>query len=122
MFIGIEKIESTFEQKDNKVKINLGDKKEFTMNKDLFELLKTEEEGIGNIEDNINHYFATKFLAELSMYGLKFYHIENVLMKLENLSHNLREQMVARKFDCSGLRDFDIKYLLDDIAIDKPKK
>jgi hypothetical protein len=119
MFIGKEEIKSVSEGKDGNVILDLGDENTLVMNNELFESIKSEEEGIGGIEDNINHYFATKFLIELSTYGLKYYHIENISLKLENLGHNLREALVAKTFNCGGLRDFDVKLLLGDLSIDK---
>jgi len=68
----------------------------------LFFHLKTDEKGSGSLTDNINHYFAKKFLAELAEEGMEYYFVENVGTAMRILAHNLREDAIRKAFECSG--------------------
>jgi len=56
----------------------------------------------GNVTDHINHYFATKFLAELATHELDYYFVQNVATAMGVLAHNLREAAIKKAFNCSG--------------------
>ena len=101
MYIGNQKVKSERENGDM-VDIVMKDKTTFTINKELLEQIKTEKKGEGSITDNVNHYFARKFVAELAYYDLDFYFIGNIGQKMEVLAHNLREKLFRKTFDCSG--------------------
>lgn len=73
-----------------------------TLSGTLFFHLKTDEKGQGNVTDNVNHYFAKKFLSELSLNGLEYYMVDNVGTAMRVLAHNLREEAIKKAFRCSG--------------------
>lgn len=118
MFIGSKEIKATFEDVDNNVKIELDDGYSTVINKDLLALIQTEEKGDGNITDCVSHYFATKFLAELSFYGLNFYFAPNVGTHMGTLAHNLREELFRRTFTCTGADDISLRLLLKEDSLD----
>jgi len=102
MFIGEKQIKETFNEGEDKIKIIFEDSPETIMNKELFEKVKTEEKNRGTITDVVNHYLATKFLAELADYNLEYYMVENVGVAMKVLAHNLREEAIRKTFKCSG--------------------
>ena len=119
MFIGSKEIKGIFELENNKVKIELDDDSSTEINKNLLELIQSEEKGNGNITDCVNHYFATKFLAELAMNDLNYYFVSNVSTAMGVLAHNLRESLIKRTFDCTGGDDISLKLLTSLDTIDK---
>lgn len=122
MYIGINKIEAKFEDKDDLVKVGFkGDHPEVLIHKELLEKIETKEKGQGSIVDTINHYFATKFLAELSYYNLDFYNAANIGQAVGTLAHNLREDLFRRTFSCNGANDIGLKLLLNDAPLDSDK-
>jgi len=112
MFIGNKKIQATFEDKNNKVKLEFNDNSSTLINKDLLALIQTEEESKGSVTDNINDYFARKFVAELAFYGLGFYFSNSVGIAMSTLSHNLREELFRETFKCTGADDINLRLLL----------
>lgn len=117
MFIGNKRIKVVLDDKDGMVKVDFGDSSTL-INKDLLELIQTKEEGKGNVTDNVNDYFARKFLAELAYYGLGFYFSGSVGIAMQTLSHNLREELFRDTFKCTGADDINLKLLL---KLDKPE-
>lgn len=113
MFIGSKEIRATFDDANDMLKVELDDDSTTLINKDLLALIQTEEKGDGNITDSINHYFATRFLAELAMYDLNYYFIDNVGTAMSVLAHNLREELIKKTFDCSGGNDIRLKTLIN---------
>jgi len=111
MFIGSKKIEGTFDLENNMVKVEFDDSSSTEMNKDLLVLIQHEEKGDGTITDAVNHYFATKFVSELSMYDLGYYFVGGVATGMQVLSHNLREQLIRKTFNCTGGDDINLKLL-----------
>jgi hypothetical protein len=119
MFIGSKKIEATFDDKDGFSKVEFDDGNSVVINKELLGFIQTEEIGEGNIVDSINHYFSTKFLAELSMYELSYYFVNNVCTAMSVLSHNLREELIRKTFNCSGGDDINLKLFTNPIIEQK---
>jgi len=111
MFIGSKKIEGTFDLENNMVKVEFDDSSSTEMNKDLLALIQHEEKGEGTITDAVNHYFATKFVAELAMYDLGFYFTTGIGTAMQVLAHNLREQLIRKTFNCTGGDDINLKLL-----------
>jgi len=111
MFIGSKKIEGTFELENNMIKVEFDDNSSTEINKELLELIQSEEKGDGNIVDTINHYFATKFVAELAMYDLGYYFTSGIATSMQVLSHNLREQLFRKTFSCTGADDINLRLL-----------
>lgn len=109
MFIGEKKIVLTIEQEDNKLKIECEDGYIMLINKDLYNFIATEEVGKGTISDQINHYFAKKFVSELAFYDLNFYFSDSVGISMGTLTHNLREELIRKTFDCAGADEIPLK-------------
>ena len=101
MYIGNQKIKSE-EANGDMVDIIMKDKTTFTINKELLEQIKTDSNGEGSVTDNVNNYFARKFIAELAYYNLDFYFVGNIGQSMGVLVHNLREELFRNTFDCSG--------------------
>jgi len=101
MYIGNNKI--TFSELDeNTILVKLKDNSETKISKELFDIIATEKKGDGTIMDNINNHFAKKFVAELAYYNLDFYMVSNVAQSMGVLTHNLREVLLRKTFECSG--------------------
>ncbi len=120
MFIGNREIKATFEEENGiDIKLELDDDSSVVINKELFDFVKSEEKGDGNISDNINYYFAKKFIAELAYYGLDFYFANNVGIAMGTLAHNLREDLFKKAFNCTGGDTINLKLLLPEAPLDK---
>ena len=112
-WIGERKIKAVVELGDGRVTIGFKDQGETTMNKNLYELVKTEDRRNGNVTDLVYHTLATKILMELAEYGLEFYAAEQIGVALHTLAHNLREEKIGKAFDCKGANDIKISKLLE---------
>lgn len=112
MYIGNKKINSS-ELDENTILVKLKDNTETKISKELFDIIATEEKGDGTIMDNINNYFAKKFVAELAYYNLDFYMVQNVAQAMGVLSHNLRESLIRKTFECSGGDTIPLNKLID---------
>lgn len=120
MFIGDKEIKMTTEKDEKTIVVEFATDPAVTINKELFDLIKSEEKGNGNVTDNVNAYFSRKFLAELAYYNLDYYFAGSVGIAMETLSHNLREELFAKTFACSGANDIKITKLLGvDTIIEK---
>lgn len=113
MFIGNKSVKMVNEKDEKTVVLEFLDEPSVTINKELFELVKTDEKGNGNVTDNINNYFARKFLAELAYYNLDYYFASSVSIAIETLAHNLREELFAKAFGSTGANDIKLIKLLD---------
>lgn len=119
MFIGNKEIKMELDQENGvDVKIEFSDDTSVIINKELFNLIKSEEKNDGNVSDNINHYFAKKFVAELAFYGLDFYFANNVGIAMGTLAHNLRESLLSKTFNCTGGDSINLKLLLPKDSLD----
>ena len=80
MYIGENKIKGTIviENTDEITVMFKGDKPEVKISKKLFDVVSTKEKGKGSTIDAIRHFLSTKFLMELSEYGLEFYMIDQI--------------------------------------------
>lgn len=101
MYIGNQKIKSEKED-GNIVEVVMKDKTTFKIHKELLKQIKTKKDGEGSIADNINNYFARKFVAELAYYNLDFYFVGNISQSMGVLAHNLREELLRNTFNCSS--------------------
>jgi len=103
IYIGEVEIKKVIDKNDTEVTLEFEDDiPNLDINKELFENLKKDKVGRGTITDNVNHLIATKFLMELSDYGLEYYMVENVTTAMKVLAHNMREDLIRKTFDCSG--------------------
>jgi len=114
MYIGEKKIISKTENDDGTVTLKFKGDPEAKMNKGLYEMVSSEKLGRGSITDAVNHLLATKFLAEIASYDLKFYMVTGISTAMETLTHNLREELIKKTFNCAGLNDIDLKTLVED--------
>ena len=119
MFIGAKEIKMVMEKDEKTVEVEFSDGKKTEINKDLLELIQTEVEGTGEVTDNVKDYFARKFLAELAYYDLKYYFAGYVSTAMDVLSHNLREELLAKTFGCTGGDDIPLIKLASVNSLDK---
>lgn len=102
-YIGEREIKGfSVDEGGNTVNVEFTDGGTTKMSGTLFFHLKTEEQGKGTVTDNVNHYFAKQFLAELAEHDLEYYFIENIGMAMRVLAHNLREEAIKKAFNCTG--------------------
>jgi hypothetical protein len=113
-FIGNKEIEKHSNISATQVEVKVKDGEPFVIHKDIYDGIVTDELGEGTITDNVNNYFARKFLAELAHYDLDFYFSKQIGMKLEILAHNLREQKIAEKFDAVTSDSIKLSKILDE--------
>jgi hypothetical protein len=102
MFIGDKEIRGVIAKDDGLAEVTFEDNSTVTINKELLDNITSEAKGNGNITDAVYHYFATRFLADLSYYGLEYYAVEGVAVAMRVLAHNLREEAIKKAFGCSG--------------------
>lgn len=112
MYIGNQKIKEEVE-KDGITTVTLKDKTSFEINTELLSKIKTETDGIGNVTDNVADYLSRKFLAEIAMYDLNYIFAMSISEGIATLAHNLREQAIGKKFDCSGTETIKISKILE---------
>jgi hypothetical protein len=119
MFIGSKEIKVQMDKDEKNFSLEFDDGSTTVINKELLALIQTEEKGDGNITDNINNYFARKFLAELAYYDLGYYFTTNVGTAIEVLAHNLRERLISDTFGCTGGSDINLRLLTGVKELDK---
>ncbi len=68
------------------------------INKYLLEEIKTEKLIDQPYHYLINSVLATKFLEQMAIYGLEYKYVSPVAQAMVNLSFNLRDDNVAKKF------------------------
>jgi len=112
MFIGNKEVRTKDLENGKVLVIVLEDKSEIEINKELYDIIVTEKVGDGTIMDNINNYFARKFVAELAYFDLEFYMVANIAQSMGVLVHNLREELLRKTFSCQGGDTISLKKLL----------
>lgn len=110
-YIGKKKIKSTLEE-DKAIVLTLEDDQTVRMNKELFEIVVSGEEGEGDITDVVRAYFAKTFLTQLAYYDLDYYMAEQIAQGLHTLAHNLREEAIQRKFEVDSSDSIKISDLI----------
>lgn len=114
-YLGNKKIRGTEKAAlDGSIKIIFKDDEELTMNENLYKICVHDDKRDGGVTDRVRLVLATKFLQELSEYGLGFYMISTIGQGMETLAHNLREEKISKMFDCTGTNDISIKILLEE--------
>lgn len=113
MFIGDKEVKMTTEKDEKTIVVEFSGDPSITINKELFDLIKSDEKGNGNVTDNINAYFARKFLAELAYYNLEYCFAGSTGIAMETLAHNLREELFRKTFNCGGANNINISNLLN---------
>ncbi len=115
IYIGENKVMGEFqvEGDESKVKLAFEGHPEITISRALYDLVKADQKYNGNVTDRICTTLATKFLSEMGKYGLEYNMIINVANFMQNLGHNLREELIKKKFG-KGSNDLDIKEILSE--------
>jgi hypothetical protein len=121
MFIGSKEVKVTMPKGEKELSVEFDDETSTVINKELYDLIKSEEKGAGNVTDNVNDFFARKFLAELAYYELGHYFVRNVANSMEVLAHNLREELFKKTFNCTGGDDINLKLLTSVKIVDTDK-
>jgi len=114
-YIGENKVMGEFgiEDDEGKVKLTFDGHPTIVISRSLYELVKADRKYNGNVTDRICTTLATKFLSDLGKYGLEYNMIINVTTFMQNLGHNLREEMFKKMYGKS-INDIDIKDLLEE--------
>ena len=104
MFIGACEIEKEmlFEGDETLVEITAVDHEPIRLCRAVYDVIKSEEKGNGDITDMVTRYFASKFFKDLADSNLDYYMVANVCASLQTLVHNARERLLSDTFDCSG--------------------
>jgi len=114
-FIGEKEIKEVEQNDSGAVTVHFKERNSepLTINSELLELIARPVKNEGSIVDVITHCLASKYLAELSDYGLEFYMVEHVTQGMRTYAHNLRETAIGRAFGCSGALDMTLDQLTD---------
>jgi hypothetical protein len=107
MFIGDTEVLNTTE-KDGFVTVELKGIDPIVIRTELFDAIKSEEVGTANYRELINLHFAKKFLAELAFNKLPYHFSVSTGMYMENLAHNLREELFRKDYECGGADDISL--------------
>ena len=113
MYIGNQKIANEV-IRDDVVEVTFKDKTSFIIKRELLDKIKTEVSGSGNVTDNVTDYFSRKFLAELALYDLDYMFVMDVSSGIATLAHNLREEAIGKKFNCSSTETIKLSKILED--------
>ena len=111
MYIGKEKILTVAEQSDN-VQITFDSKVGIEMNKALYELTRRSKPTKQEYTDAIYNRLAKKIFIELANYGLTCLEVTTFVSHLGNLTHNLREAKIGKKFGVTTSSFIKLKDLL----------
>jgi len=123
MFIGENKIKDSKEV-DGVVTVSFKhDHPTVELQKNLFDMIVSEKKDRGTITDKINFVVATKFILELSDYGLEFNAVDNISASMQTLAHNLRENLFTKSFKGSGgSLGIKLSELLDEDYVEEETK
>lgn len=113
MYIGDKKVKVTI--KGEIVIVNPENGTKFEINKELWEKIKSDKKGLGNVTDIINDYFCRKFLAELALYDLDYMFAMSIGSGIATLAHNLREQAIGKALDCSCSETVKLSKIIDEM-------
>lgn len=119
MYIGEYKIKGVKEE-DGVATVSYKDRKKTptVLNANLLELLRSPEPikgGESYITDATVNLLATKFIAEMADLGLDIGMVAHVSQGMNTLAHNLREEAIAKAFDCAGGLDIKLTKLIVDL-------
>lgn len=114
-FIGDKEVKETTHNDNGWITIHFKDKGSdpLEMKQELFELISRPVANEGSITDVVSHCLASKYLAELSDYGLEFYMVDHISQSMRTLAHNLREGAIGRAFSSTGALDMKLNKLID---------
>lgn len=120
MYIGEKEIKATFPDGEKDLKVELADGGTIIINKELFDLIKSEKKGEGDITDHVRDYFARKFVTEMAYYGLTYAFVSVIGNGMDNIIWNLRENAIKKAFDCPGSTEIKLISLFES-EIDEEK-
>lgn len=124
MFVGkhevTQEIYSESEDGKTRVQLHFGDSSEggeskqpITLRKELYDVIKSETKGEGDVTDRVRHFLCSKFLHEMAELELNCFMIGVVTRGMDNLILNAQEASVSKKFDCDGYGGMKISDALD---------
>lgn len=108
--IGNKKIKKEVDEGD-RIILTIDDGTVVPMSKKLYDLVKGKESN-GDITDTVTHIITAKFIQELADYDLDYYFVDLVATRMQTYLHNLREEKIAKAFDCQSSREIKIRKLL----------
>ena len=111
-FIGEKGIKEVSNIEDDYVDITLEDSQTVKLKKSLFEIIKAEKRGVGNVTENINAALGREILEIMANYGLECDDISRVVNAAGNIAHNLREVKIGEMFSCNSSGSIKISKLL----------
>uniref|UniRef100_A0A6M3ILF4 Uncharacterized protein n=1 Tax=viral metagenome TaxID=1070528 RepID=A0A6M3ILF4_9ZZZZ len=112
MHIGNKKVKGVEKLDDGVLNVKFKDGSSEKINDNLYKLIKSEEKREGEVIDVIRHVLSTKFLSDMSEYGLDFYMVQHISRGMETLSHNMREELFSKTFDCNGANGIKLNKLI----------
>jgi len=113
MFIGEKKIKGTLDIGNGLIQISFKNcPTDITINKNLFDIIKSDKIRNGDVTDMVRLVLSTKILTDFAEYGLDFYMVDHIGQGIRTLAHNMREELFSKTFDCAGMDDIKIKKLL----------
>jgi hypothetical protein len=118
-YIGELSIRQAQQDGDNVIVTFKKEHPEITIDEKLYNEIKSESKGRGNVTDVVSHLLATKLLMQLAEYNLEYYMIDTVGTKAKVLAHNLREDIFSKAFNCQGTDEIKIKQLIDNFEDDE---
>lgn len=113
MFIGkleVDSVEEKEGEKDILVKFKNGETT--SLRKTLYNLIATEKEREGSVEDCIRLEMAKKIITQIAEYGLDIRMVEHVLMGVKNLSVNFLEEAIGEKFGVKNSQEIKVEDVL----------
>jgi len=113
MYIGKEEI-LTVAEKGSDVQITFKgkDKKGMELNKDLFEIVKTDKPTEQEPMDAVYNRLAKRIVIELADYGITCLEVQTIVSHIGNLIHNAREIKIGEKFSVANSNFIKLKDLL----------
>jgi ABC-type sulfate transport system substrate-binding protein len=111
MYLGEQLIIKSMEDGDI-VEITFENDEIIRMHPELFEMIKTETKVNQPYHYLINSVLATKFLEQMAKYGLEYSYVSPVAQAMVNLSFNLRDDNVAKKFGVEHPDDIQLNDLI----------
>lgn len=114
-FIGSKKVKKKVED-DGYLTVILKDESSFKVKKEVYDKIVLEEEGNGDYNDVLRHYFAMKYIADLSENGQPLHMAEAVAQGLMNLGINCRDRAIAKKFGVNAVYEIPLSDIVNEVS------
>ena len=108
MFIGTKEIKEEKEEGDA-VELVFSDEQKLTINKNLYDLIKTETSREGNITDCVRLEVSKICVAKMAEFNLDINMAEQIAMGITNIVNNALEEATSKKFEVKNTREIKIK-------------